>query len=146
MILYLDASALVKRYIVEAGSEQVSSWISGADAVVTVILSRTEVPAAITKALRMGWITGAEAEMALQPFRSEWENLQRLPVNELTVARGDTLACQLGLRGSNAIHLAAALLWQEALGEAVTMATYDAHLWEAAKQVGMAVLPDSLSG
>jgi len=31
MILYLDACALVKRYIAEAGSEQVNTWIASAD-------------------------------------------------------------------------------------------------------------------
>ncbi len=35
------------------------------------------------------------------------------------------------------MHLAAALFWQEMLGEPVTIATYDRQLWDAPRSVGM---------
>ncbi len=141
MTLYLDASALVKRYVFEPGSEQVNTWIAAADAVVTGLITRTEVAAAICRAGRMELIEQMQAVQAVNQLRAEWESLQRLPITEATVARGDSLACELGLRGYDAIHLAAAILWQESLGEPITMVTYDAQLRVAAKRMGMAVLP-----
>jgi predicted nucleic acid-binding protein len=51
--LYLDASALVKRYIAEVGSEQVRGWITSADKVVTGLITRVEVAAANARAQRM---------------------------------------------------------------------------------------------
>jgi predicted nucleic acid-binding protein len=141
MILYLDASALVKRYIAEIGSEQVNHWIADADSVVTVIITRTEVAAAISRAERMKLISDHDAQNVLEVFRAEWEIYQRLPVTEVTVVRGDYLACRFGLRGYDAVHLAAAILWQETLGEPVTIASFDTQLREAAGKLGIAVLP-----
>ncbi len=141
MILYLDASALVKRYIIEPGSDQVNAWIAAADAVVTGLITRTEVAAAICRAGRMQMIDPAEVWQAVGHLRAEWESLERLPVTEATVARGDLLACEYGLRGYEAVHLATAILWQESLGDPVTIATYDTQLRVAAKRMGMAVLP-----
>ncbi len=141
MILYLDASALVKRYIQEKASQDVNAWIEAADMVVTGLITRVEVAAAIAHAGRMKLITPDEALTALRQFRSEWESLQRLPITENTVVRGDTLAVEHNLRGYDATHLACALIWQETLGMPVTLASFDIQLIEAARGVQMAYLP-----
>ena len=52
MILFLDASALVKRYVAEEGSEEVEAWSLEAEALATTVISRVEVPAALAKARR----------------------------------------------------------------------------------------------
>jgi len=145
MILYLDAGALVKRYIAEAGSQDVNAWIAATESLATSLITRTEVAAALTRAQRMKLITGEETQRALQIFRSEWESLLRLPMNEATVARGDILACEYSLRGYDAIHLATALLWKETLGLPVTLATYDRQLWEIGRLVKLEVLPEHRS-
>jgi predicted nucleic acid-binding protein len=141
VILYLDASALVKRYIAEQGSDQVNTWIDTAEMVCTGIITRVEVSAAIARAGRMDLIQGEEALAALRQFRSEWNSLQRLPVNENTVIRGDGLAYEYNLRGYDATHLACALIWQESLGSPVTLASFDNQLIETAREVKLAFLP-----
>ena len=141
MILYLDASALVKRYIQENASQDVDAWIEAADMAVTGLITRVEVAAAIARAGRMKLITTDETLAALRQFRSEWESFHRLPVTENTVARGDTLAVEHNLRGYDAIHLACALIWQETLGRPVTLASFDGQLIEAARVIQMAYLP-----
>jgi len=50
--LYLDASALVKRYVAEVGSDQVNEWNTRADMVVTGLITQVEVAAAIARAQR----------------------------------------------------------------------------------------------
>src|SRR4030042_5756250 len=141
MILYLDASALVKRYIQEKGSQDVNAWIEAADMVVTGLISRVEVAAAIARASRMKLITPEESLAALRLFRSEWESFHRLPITENTVARGDSLEVENDLRGYDATHLACALIWQGALGMPVTLVSFDSQLIEAARAVQMAYLP-----
>lgn len=141
MILYLDASALVKRYIQEKASQDVNAWIEVADMVVTGLITRVEVAAAIARAGRMRLIKPDETFAALRQFRSEWESLQRLPITENTVARGDALAVEHNLRGNDATHLACALIWQETLGMPVTLASFDSQLIEAAREVQLAYLP-----
>ena len=145
MILYLDSSALVKRYIAERGSHDVGQWIQEAEAIGVSILARVEVTAAITRATRMNVLSAGESQRAIDVFRSEWENIQRLPVGEQTVIRADYLACAHGLRGYDAVHMACALLWQEILGLPITFATYDSQLWQAANVAGLKALPGSLN-
>lgn len=140
MNLYLDASALVKRYIAEESSEQVNAWIGEADLVVTSLITRVEVAAAIARARRMKIIASDESDAALHQFRSEWESFQRLSITENTVIRGDLLACEHDLRGYDATHLACALIWQESLDLPVTLATFDGQLAKAAKDVKIEIL------
>ena len=142
MIVYLDASALVKRYLVEPGSEEVAQLIAAAAAVGTALLSRAETSAALAKAVRMGTLTRAGGAAALQVFRREWPVFIRVQATEPVMARADTLAWEQNLRGYDAVHLASALLWQEGLGEIITLATFDRQLWDAARTQGLAVFPD----
>jgi predicted nucleic acid-binding protein len=141
MILYMDASALVKRYIDEYGTDQVNTWIDAAEMVCTGIITRVEVSAAIALAGRMNLIRNEEALAVLRQFRAEWESIQRLPVNENTVIRGDALAYEHNLRGYDATHLACALIWRETLGLPVTMASFDRQLIGAARVVKLDILP-----
>ena len=71
MILYLDASALVKRYVAEPGSAEVARIIAEAEIVGTSLITRAETAAALAKAVRMGVLTQEAAVSSLQVFRSE---------------------------------------------------------------------------
>jgi predicted nucleic acid-binding protein len=144
MFLYLDASALVKRYIAEAGSDQVIEIFDRAESIGLAIISRAEVAATFAKTVRTGTLEPQEALTLLQTFRSDWHDWIRIRVTERVVARADTLAWKHHLRGYDAIHLAAALVWQEGLGEMVTLATFDQSLWSAAEREGLFPFPADL--
>lgn len=142
MILYLDASALVKRYVAEDGSEAVTSLISKATIIGTGTISRAEVSAALAKAVRMKALKRDEGASALQVFAADWENLARLQITEVLVARAAALAWEYGLRAYDAVHLAAASFWQEMMDESVTLATYDRQLWHGASISGLVAWPE----
>ncbi len=144
MILYLDASAAIKRYVIEPGTAEVHQAIEASSLVGTGLISRAEIAAALAKARRMGVLLPDEAEAALEAFRAEWPDFVRIQITEALVARADSLAWQHGLRGYDAVHLASALVWQEGMDEPVTMATFDRRLWESARQSGLAVFPEDL--
>jgi len=144
MIVYLDASVLVKRYIDEDGTAEVNALITEADFNVTNLISRAEVAAAIMRASRMEMIHRKDAMDALEKFSSEWGSFQRLPVNEATIVETENLVTNYDLRGYDAVHLAAAKLWQEATGEPVTLATFDHKLYEAALKVELKTWPEIL--
>jgi predicted nucleic acid-binding protein len=141
MIVYLDASVLVKHYVVEVGSTEVNQLLVRAEVVGTGSISRAEVAAALAKAVRVGTLARDEAEAALQVFRAEWGDLVRLQLTEAILAQADTLAWDYGLRGYDAVHLAAARFWQSSLGEPVTLATYDRQLWQAGNAAGLVAWP-----
>lgn len=145
MIVYLDASALVKRYVSEAGSGDVNALIVKASVIGTAAISHVEVSSALAKAVRMKALSRVEAASALQVFNAEWESLIRLQLTEVMLSRAATLAWEHGLRGYDAVHLTAALFWQDMLGEPITLATYDRQLWEAAKVTGLVAWPEALS-
>jgi uncharacterized protein len=144
VIVYLDASALVKRYVAEAGSGEVNALIASASVVGTAIISRVEVSSALAKAVRMRLLLREEAASALQVFNAEWDSLIRLQLTEVLISRAGTFAWEHGLRGYDAVHLAAALFWQDILGDPITVASYDRQLWDAAKVTGLVAWPKSL--
>ena len=145
MIVYLDASALVKRYVSEPGSADVDRLVGKADAIGTAVISRAEVAAALAKAARMRVLARDEAGAALQAFRTQWPDLIRLQLTETIVAQADVLSWDHDLRGYDAVHLAAAHFWQSSLGEAVTLAAFDRQLWSAGAAVGLDVWPEDLT-
>jgi len=144
MILYLDASALVKRYVLETGTAAVETLVVAADLTGTSLISRAEVSAAICKAARMGIVDLRKASAAVKLFRAHWPDLFRLKIDGTVVESADLLSWEHQLRGYDAVHLACALLWQETLAEPVTLATYDRGLWTAGRRAGLHVWPRSL--
>jgi predicted nucleic acid-binding protein len=141
MISYLDTSALVKRYVQEPGSEEVGQLTAGARIVGTCALTQVEVTAALARATRTRTLSAEEAASALRAFQSEWESFVRIDLTAVLLTRAAQAAWEQRLRGYDAVHLAAALFWQEMLGEPVCLASYDRELWDAARHAGLEVFP-----
>jgi len=141
-VVYLDASALVKCYVEEAGTEEVRRLLRGATVIGTAAIARVEVAAALAKAVRMGVLSGDEALGALEAFRDEWRALERIQVTETILSRAADLAWERNLGAYDAAHLAAALIWHELLGEPVIMAAFDRELWKASRASGLDVWPE----
>ena len=145
MILYLDASALVKRYVKERGSQEVIALTAAAGAVATSLVSRAEVAAALARAVRLGVLSDDGGRRARRRFLREWPDLARIPVNEALVSLAETLAWGHGLRGYDAVQLAAALTWQDSIGQDVVLATFDRQLWETGPRAGLRAWPETLT-
>jgi predicted nucleic acid-binding protein len=144
VIAYLDASALVKRYLVERGSRETIALTAESEMVATSIVSRAEVAAALAKAVRVDLVTDHVARRAQRAFDRDWQDLLRVPVTEALVDRARTLAWNHALRGYDAVQLASALMWQESVGMEVVVGTFDRQLWTAAQQAGMRVWPEDM--
>lgn len=144
MILYLDTSALVKRYIAETGSPQMALAISQADMVGSSAVAQVETTAALSKAIRTQTLSSEEASVAIEIFRNDWPNLIRLQTTEAVIDRAATLAWEIGLRGYDAVHLASAMIWQEGMGETILFATFDKQLWQAASEKSLRPFPPAL--
>ena len=146
MITYLDASALVKRYVNEQWSDETIELTTTADVVATSVVSRAEVAAALAKAVRTKLLSDEDARKARRTFAGEWLDLARIPVTDALVARAETLAWDHALRGYDAVQLASALTWQESVGTEIVVATFDTQLWKAVRQAGMKAWPEHLTG
>lgn len=146
MIVYLDASALVKRYVTERGSRETGELSAKADVVATSLVSRAEVAAALAKAVRLGIVEPDNGRRAQRAFASQWPDIAKVPVTEALMSRAEALAWDFALRGYDAVQLASALTWQEAVGAEITLATFDRQLWDAGKKAGIRIWPETLKG
>lgn len=144
MIVYRDTSALIKLYVYEVGTTDVDQLLQQADLSGTVVICHVEISATLAKLVRMKSLRRKPAQIVLQHFLRDWPTLIQLQINQPLLIQASTFAWDHSLRGYNAIHLAAAYTWQSLLGETVTFATYDQHLWSVAQSLGMTVFPSSL--
>ncbi len=145
MILYVDTSSLVKRYVSEAGSEIVNQVISAAEITGMSIIGQVETAAAFSKTVRVGTLEEKDATAVWQLFKRDWREIFQIQVTKAVLARADMLVWEHGLRGYDAVHLASAIIWQERLGQQVTMAVFDKKLWAAAQQSGLLLFPSNLN-
>ena len=141
MIVYADASALVKLYVVEPGSKEIFDLTRTTKLIATALVSRAEVAAALARCVRMHIVDDAGGREAQRNFARDWPHFVRVPLTEALVARAEILAWESSLRGYDAVQLAAALMWQESVGQDVVLATFDRQLWQAGSKAGLQIWP-----
>jgi predicted nucleic acid-binding protein len=144
LIIYLDTSALLKRYVREPGSDVVKDWLTSAEFVGSSILTRPEMVSALSRAVKGGYLSFEQALELRKLFYEDWSTIAEIAISELLISRAEALAWEYKLRGYDSVHLAAALLWQEMLQASITLVTFDRQLWEAGQQTGLQVLPANI--
>jgi uncharacterized protein len=136
VIAYFDTSALIPLVVEGAGSDRAARLWDEAERVVTVRLAYPEGRAALAHARRLGRLTTRAIRAARDGFEDVWRQLDRIDVTaELAQQAGD-LADELGLRGYDAVHLAAG----EAIADPdLVVVAGDGPLCDAARTLGLAV-------
>jgi predicted nucleic acid-binding protein len=141
VIVYFDTSALLKRYVIEAGSEAVATlWKQSTTSATSQILY-AEVCASFARKRREQPDTATMLELALQVFRQDWAGLHRIDVNAEVNRIVDELVMRHPLRGADAIHLASAIRLRDLAQSPVTFARADIALVNAARAEGFAIAP-----
>lgn len=140
MIVYLDASALVKLYVDEAHTDRMWDLVAAAERLAVSAVTYAESRSAFARRRKEGGISALDHDRIVRDLGADWRKLDRILVDEdLSLAAGD-LAERHGLRGFDAIHLASALRVQLAAETQVTMATFDRALAAGAAGEGLALL------
>ncbi len=142
MIVYADSSALVKLFVIEEGTEATQEMLNRSRTMGTGLLARAELGAALARGAQRRLLSQEEAQEARRRLADAWPTWVHIAVDEALVSRAETLAWEYGLRGYDAVHLAAALAWQERIGHPVVLATFDQQLWEAAQLAGLTAWPE----
>jgi uncharacterized protein len=145
MNLYADTSALIKKYVRETGSEQVVPYFAQYPVIGTNVVTQVEMAAALSKAVRLGWVGRSEITLAWREFMSHWPAYVRLPASMGILERAASIAWDYSLRAYDSLHLASAQAWRELSGEEVVFACYDQNLIKAARLAGLRVWPESMS-
>jgi len=141
MILYLDTSALVKRYFSEPHSGALISKWKDADEIVTSAIAYAEATAAFYRKMREGNLNEKILLKTLTAFREDWKSFFRIQVTEELNEIIDGIAGNHSLRGFDAIHLASAIWMRRILPESIVFACYDSRLFEAAQKESFETFP-----
>lgn len=139
---YFESSALVKRYLDETGSDCVRAVLTGEPLVVSAVITRVEVAAAVARAARENRVTKAEAAKVLRTFSDDWHDIVRVQLVEDVIERATELAQKHRLRAYDAVHLAAALCWREWTRQEILLATFDKDLQIAARSEKLPTWPE----
>lgn len=136
MIAYFDTSSVIPLIIEEPSSDICTRVWNDASRIMSIRLLYPEGRAALARAERMGRITRAQLAAAVAALDSIIEEIDHIEVtSELAHAAGE-LAQSHGLRGYDAVHLAAATA---AADHDLVFATGDAALATSATSLGIAV-------
>jgi len=130
--LYVDTSALVRRYLHDRHRPLVLDTMASSDTWCTSALARTEAQVALHRAS-----VGARQQTALwRTLRDEWEAFWVVPLDDRCMARAVEVGATYGVRIVDAIHLAAASRLPAPIG----YLTFDRQQIPAAAALGFEVV------
>jgi predicted nucleic acid-binding protein len=130
-MLFLDTSALLKRYVEEPGTDLVLRRMDEDRQWAASAVARTE--AEITLC-RLGFAPG-DTEEVWQRLREDWERCHVIPVDPTCLGRAVEIACRYEVRTLDALHLAAAVR----LPQPMVILTFDRRQADAARSMDLAV-------
>jgi predicted nucleic acid-binding protein len=132
MTLYVDSSALAKRYVVEPDSDAAEAllledpaWVTGNHTLVEVVL-------ALSRRL-----ADADAGPAIALFESDWRRTLVVGLDDGVCRRAAEIGRVTGSRSLDALHLASA---ERAGGRTLPILTFDVRLAKAARAIGFTVV------
>jgi predicted nucleic acid-binding protein len=130
--LYLDSSALIKRYVDEPDSDAAEALLLSDPEWVTAQITLVEVRLALHRRL-----DEPATRFAVEALERDWRRLLVVAVDEITCRLASELGVTTGARSLDALHLAAA---ERAGGRSLPFVTFDLRLGHAARSLGFAVL------
>lgn len=140
-MLFIDSSALAKRYIQEAGSERVLHWCATGVRIAVSRFTLVELTAALVRRGRAGDIDGPELANLLDQVDHDF--CGQYEVGELDPAimnRSVAIARKHALRAGDALQLACAITCASLAPDKVVLVSCDGELNSAAAREGLVVL------
>lgn len=135
MIVYAEPSAVMAWLLGEASGEPVRDVLAGAERVVTSALTAAECGRSIARGHREGRITAAEELAALRLLDVAERNWDVHGLTERVLGRARGAFPAEPVRTLDALHLATALLLQEAFGR-IAMLSFDDRIRSNAGALG----------
>ena len=136
-MLYLDSSAWVRLFLKEANYAAVRAYVAKAEDRICYELGYVEVRAALAAAHRAKRIDDAAHEQVKEVFAAEWLKSSVVGTDEVLIQRACGIAEYGGLRGVDAMHLAAAERVRLGGFMDMELLSFDKDLVRAAKLLGI---------
>lgn len=131
-MIYLDSSALVKRYVSEDGSDRIDSILAFAPLAATSKLTYPEIVSAFSRKHAAREIPTRWFNRLVDHFEADWDRLVIVEIQDDLLPLMKTLIKRHRLRAADSVHLATALWLGSALRENVTFVSSDLPLLAAA--------------
>lgn len=132
MSLYVDSSALLKRYVEEADSDVANALLRADPALLTARHTIVEVRRNLARLL-----SGRGLATARAAFADDLPSVSIIELDEATCDQAASIAETTGLRTLDALHLAAA---QRVSEPGVGFLTFDLRQAQAARALGLTVV------
>jgi len=109
-VIYMDSCVLLKRYVREQGSESTEALFQSGEKIFTSILSYAEIHAVLARKTRAKEMRRYDFVRARKSFDGDWIlSLDIVELTAVTMSGLRELVRRNTLKGSDAVHLAAAL-------------------------------------
>lgn len=148
---YLDASAWVKKYLREEGSDWVLSLALRRPRIACAELGLIEVLATIARRHRVAGVSEADTNVVFEAVHGDFKHFSQVPWTPEVLALTGTLLLKHRLRGADCIHLASAMFFRTAVqsttavAEPVAFIASDKELLRAAAAEGFTCLDPQLN-
>lgn len=132
MKLVVDSSALVKRYVLEDGSEIIDNFLQSASELALCVILVPEIFSGLNRLLREGNLSTSNYRKVKRQLLDDVHDASLLQVTPAVISRSVKLLESNVLRAMDALHVACALEWQADL-----FVTADKRQFKAAKNAGL---------
>lgn len=132
-MIYLDGSALVKRYVAETGSEAMDRLLADRPYAATSRLAYPEILSALNRKQKAREISTRVLGGLVKAFESDWRKLFVLEFDDALLPIIKQAIRKHAIRGADSVHLASAIWLRSVLKEDVVFACADAKLLDAAR-------------
>ena len=112
MKTFFDSSALAKRYVNEAGSQEVDALCQRTDELGVAIILAPEIVSALTRRLREGVLTEEEYQIAKMQLFTDIGDAAVINLTPAVLAFAIKLLEQNTLRAMDSLHVACAVAWR----------------------------------
>lgn len=140
MMHYFDSSALVKKYIREAGTENVLAMLSRASLRITSKLAYPEIISCLSRKKRDKELADSDHRKALAAFEDDWQSFAIVEFQDELLPLMKQLTHKHPLKGADLVHLASLLWLQKAARESVVLVASDIMLLRAGKAEGVEIV------
>lgn len=139
-MIYLDSSALIKKYVVEKGTPEVREFFTTDEVLWTSKVSQAEIWSAFARRHRSGDLTAAQYQTIAKSFERDWRAFAVVELSDEVMGMIRKLVERHPLRALDAVQLASALWAKRNLGEQVVFVGADEPLLRAAAATALRVL------
>jgi predicted nucleic acid-binding protein len=132
MSIYVDTSALLKRYLEEPDSDAAEAFLAGDIAWFSGRHTYVEMRRNLARA-----VSGEELVTIRDVFESDWRRTTIVELDEITCRLAADIGEQTGLRSLDSLHIGAAI---RVGPDVLSFLTFDVRQAQIARQMGFVVL------